>query len=538
MALDPEILKIRKWGDTGDRTDPDDSSLTPALSRSTGWPSSFSASDGNNPRRRVFNQLFRELTGLAADVRDQGVLGWDALVDYDQYAIVQSGGILYSATVATGPATSNETDPEAPGQAIWSTISGEITTPSAPNAPAAAAPRSGELDWSWNCPLDGGNAIDSFDFQWRVAGTLAWSASVVVTVTRATLTGLVNGTAIEAQVRARTSFGVSVFSPVGTATPQGTVPGGGSTLALRATAGDGEVDLTWLEPDNGGLTISGYTVQWREQGQSYSSGRQQTSTDTAETVSLTNGTLYFFRARATNSQGSGTWSNETSATPEAEVVPPAPPADTVPEQVPSAPNGVSCGGGIISWTWDTPDDGGQRITSYDLQWREQGNSWSGNVVTTERGGITINGLLANTTYEARVRATNSIGTQTIWSATGSADTDSDVVELETGLSVNYTNNQFISINGANSWTINEAGSYIITMACDLSSALSNEGVRIKVDPSNEVRGATTRMEYEGVIYGRVDCARLNLLSGIGIVTLRAAGNFEVNSIKLEIRRFL
>ena len=264
-------------------------------------------------------------------MRDQGVLGWDALVDYEQYAIIKSGSALFSASVATGPGTSNVTDPTTVGQTVWTTITGETTTPSAPNAPTATTPRSGELDFSWNCPLDGGQAVINFDFQRRISGTLAWSASVVVTVPRAVLTGLTNGTAIEAQVRARTGFGVSGFSSVGSATPQGTVPGGGSTLALRAAAGDASVSLDWLEPDNGGYTITGYTVQWRTGGQSFSTGRQRTSTDTRETISLTNGTLYFFRARATNSQGNGLWSNEDSATPEAVVVPPTPPADTVPD---------------------------------------------------------------------------------------------------------------------------------------------------------------------------------------------------------------
>ena len=439
MALDAEILKIQKWGETGDRTDPDDASLTPALSRSVGWPASFSNTDGDTPRRAVMNQLFREITGLAADVRDQGVLEWDADVDYLQYAVVQAGGDLYSASVATGPSTSNATDPTASGQTVWNTITGETSNPSAPNAPTATAPRSGELDFSWNCPLDGGRVIMNFDFQWRLTGTSAWSASVVVTVPRAVLTGLTNGTAVEAQVRARTSFGESAFSSVGTATPQGTTPAGGATFALRATAGDAEVDLDWLEPDDGGVAITSYTVQWRSSSQAFSSGRQVSSSGNTQTIdSLTNDTEYFFRVRAVNSQGNSAWSNEASATPEAVVVPTPPPADTVPDQISNAPNGVACGNGGISWAWETPDDGGQQIDSYSLQWREDGDAWSGNVVTTARGGTTITGLDAGTTYEARVRATNSVGTQSTWSATGSATTGNDVLEIETGLSESFS----------------------------------------------------------------------------------------------------
>ena len=130
------------------------------------------------------------------------------------------------------------------------------------------------------------------------------------------LSGLTNGSTYEAEALAITAFGTGPYSSVGNATPQGQVPGGGATLALRATAGDTEVDLSWLVPDNGGLTITGYTYQWRTSGQSFSTGREGTTTGTTATVtSLTNNTEYFFQARATNSQGDGPWSNETSATP-------------------------------------------------------------------------------------------------------------------------------------------------------------------------------------------------------------------------------
>ena len=84
------------------------------------------------------------------------------------------------------------------------------------------------------------------------------------------------------------------------------MPGGGATLALRATAGDGEVELDWLEPDTGGLTITQYIVQWRADGQAFSTGRQATISGalTAYTRdTLTNGTAYFFQVRARNSSG-------------------------------------------------------------------------------------------------------------------------------------------------------------------------------------------------------------------------------------------
>ena len=175
--------------------------------------------------------------------------------------------------MTTGRPIPTRSAPTTAGQTVWEIVSGTIGLPSAPAQPTATAPASGELDWSWNCPLDGGAAITSFNFYWRTAGTLAFSAAISVTTPRYVLTGLTNGTAIEAQVEAVNAQGTSPPSAVGSATPQGTVPGGGATLALRATAGDGEVDLDWLEPDTGGLTITQYIVQWRAAGQAFSTGQ-------------------------------------------------------------------------------------------------------------------------------------------------------------------------------------------------------------------------------------------------------------------------
>ena len=89
MPRDAESLKIQKWADTGDRTDPDASSLTPPLVRVTGWPASFSRVGGNAPRRRVFNQLFRELSGMAVELNEHGgLLEWDTNVSYIHPAFV------------------------------------------------------------------------------------------------------------------------------------------------------------------------------------------------------------------------------------------------------------------------------------------------------------------------------------------------------------------------------------------------------------------------------------------------------------------
>ena len=245
---DTEAKKILTglWADTGDRTDPDDPALTPVLVRTAGWPASFSATDGDTPRRSPTNQRFRELDGAAADGMRWGLRPWDADIDYHQHARVSVDVREFRATVANGPASSNATDPTVVGNTVWAEVAGTLAVPAAPAAPSASTPRSGELDWFWGCPLDNGARVTAFEFQHRNAGTLAWSASQVVTVPRVVQTGLPNGQGVEAQVRATNSQGTGGWSPVGAATPRGTVPGGGSTLALRADPGDGLAVLDWF----------------------------------------------------------------------------------------------------------------------------------------------------------------------------------------------------------------------------------------------------------------------------------------------------
>ena len=329
---------------TATRTDPESTTLTPPLDVEDGWPDSFSADAGNTPRRGVFNEMYYRFSSGLVDVRQYGILPWDTAVDTLAGGIKQVSGVLYRALVDNGPTYANAISPTTAGQTVWETVSGVTSAPSAPSAPDANAPESGELDWFWNCPLDGGAQVTEFDFQWRVSGTQNWSASIVVNTARHVLTGLTNGTAIEARVRARSSHATGPWSATGSSTPSGTVPGGGSTLALRATAGDGEVDLDWLEPDDGGVSITSYTVQWRTSGQSFSTGRQATSTDTEHTVgSRTNGTEYFFRVRAVNGEGNSAWSNEGQRHPRSDGCPPyaGPRRRTGPS--PECPDGCSLG---------------------------------------------------------------------------------------------------------------------------------------------------------------------------------------------------
>src|SRR5690606_9044058 len=103
--------------------------------------------------------------------------------------------------------------------------------------------------------------------------------------------------------------------------PNVSVPG--AIEDLNALAGDEEVVLSWSQPGTNGSAITDYIVEygesagWPGNAQVFSDG---VSDETGAVVTgLTNGTEYTFRVAAVNDEGTGEYSNEDSATPNAPV---------------------------------------------------------------------------------------------------------------------------------------------------------------------------------------------------------------------------
>jgi fibronectin type 3 domain-containing protein len=186
------------------------------------------------------------------------------------------------------------------------------------------------------------------------------------------------------------------------ATPP-TVPG--TPNLDPATAGDAQVSLTWAAPlDNGGALISDYVVYRSElsgaETQLATSGGALNYIDTT----AINGTTYYYTVAAVNSAGTGTQSNEVSATPEA---PPPPPVDP-----PGAPviNSATGGNSQVTLIWTAPvDDGGAPITNYEV--RRSTSSGSEVLVATVGNVLTYTdpGLSNGVTYYFVVAAVNSEG---------------------------------------------------------------------------------------------------------------------------------
>lgn len=103
MALDPEILNIQKWSDSGsNRRDIPPTAAADVLSRDKGWPPAYSqpvASGGKLPNHMDMNQAFREITGYVLDMLLGESMAWDNDIDYSSGAIVYHSGNIWRSLI-------------------------------------------------------------------------------------------------------------------------------------------------------------------------------------------------------------------------------------------------------------------------------------------------------------------------------------------------------------------------------------------------------------------------------------------------------
>lgn len=283
----------------------------------------------------------------------------------------------------------------------------------------------------WNEPGYSGSAITDYDVQYR-ACTATDSDTTVRTCEPAadatwgswrarshsgtgkivTITGLVNGTAYEVQVRARNANGVGPWSTAGKATPV-SVPARPSTPTVEA--GNQSLVVTWVAPADNGLDISGYDVEHcigtcASNSDDWTDVPPHSGTDPRhEITGLVNGTAYKVRVRAINDlggagEGEGPWSSIRTATPRA-----LPDAPTV--------SNLAAGDRRITVTWTLPGDNGTTINGYNVQFRactatprdcSSNPRWGGwstrNHTDLANRELTITNLTNATKYQVRVRA--------------------------------------------------------------------------------------------------------------------------------------
>ena len=228
---------------------------------------------------------------------------------------------------------------------------------------SAAPDGDSAIDVSWDAPLDdGGAAITRYEVQWSPFGTDGSWRGAGNTSDGATLTfkntGMTFGTTRYYRVAARNSQGLGAWSdpPVSATTLSG-VPGQ-PNLTARATDAN-TIELTWTVPADNGDPITGYEIEWSDDGSANSWGSLTTASaggTSYDDGGLDPGTQRHYRIRAVNGEGAGSWSTERNA--------------TTPPAVPGAPTlrAEANGENAINLAWDPPTDtGGADITQYELQ---------------------------------------------------------------------------------------------------------------------------------------------------------------------------
>ena len=188
----------------------------------------------------------------------------------------------------------------------------------------------------------------------------------------------------------------------------------GTPTGLSATAvSSSQINLSWTAPtSNGGAAITGYKIE-RESpvggGWSTLVANTGSASTTYSNTGLLSNTQYNYRVSAINSVGSGSASSAANA--------------TTSSTVPGAPTGLSAtavSSSQINLSWTAPaNNGGAAITGYQIE-RESpvGGGWSTLVADTGSTATTYQntGLAANTQYNYRVSAINSVGSGSASSA--------------------------------------------------------------------------------------------------------------------------
>jgi len=131
-------------------------------------------------------------------------------------------------------------------------------------------------------------------------------ATVATTVT---FVGLTNGTSYTIYLKARNRNGISAASEPVTATPF-TVPN--QPTYLSGVPNDGSIEITFVEPFNGGSPITDYEYSLNS-GSSWSSAGDNSSPIIIS--GLTNGTVYTIQLRARNLAGPSISSSQISVAP-------------------------------------------------------------------------------------------------------------------------------------------------------------------------------------------------------------------------------
>ena len=263
-----------------------------------------------------------------------------------------------------------------------------LTVPSEPEG-LVATPSNGRVLLTWSAPTNnGGAAITNYTIYRGTSSGGETLLAIIADLLSYTDTDCTNGQTYYYRVGSVNSVGEGPLSEEASARPA-TVPMAPSALTATVT-GDGQIELTWLAPADGGAPITNYNIY---RGTTPGGETLLTSIGNVlrfDDAGLDIGTTYYYVVSAINSMGEGPMSIEVSIAP-----------STVPS-VPRELVGVA-GDTVADLSWTAPSYVGLGALTYHL-FRDGSEIWSG--TDTYYGDTSLENGVA---YSYQVSAQNSIG---------------------------------------------------------------------------------------------------------------------------------
>ena len=298
-------------------------------------------------------------------------------------------GLNRLTTAAYPDGTTIQYTYDAAGNILTESVAGgQTTVPGAPTG-VTAVPGNAQATVSFTTPaLYGNSSITGY-----TVTSSPGKKTASGTVAPITVKGLTNGIAYTFTVTATNKIGTGPPSAASSPVTPAAAPG--APAGLKATAGNGQVVVSFTAPASNGSAIKSYTVLWTPGGGADTTGSPLATSHTV--AGLLNGTTYTFTVEAANGVGAG---------------PQSKPVEAMPATVPDAPTGIkaTAGNGQVVVSFTAPaSNGGDPITSYIVtpyNGTTAGRTTSGPATA---GSITVKGLTNGTAYTFTVTAKNKLG---------------------------------------------------------------------------------------------------------------------------------
>ncbi len=267
----------------------------------------------------------------------QVTISWDAVsgaTSYNIYWAIESGvskdtydgnieditSTSYTHTVLTSGTTyyyvitaENSYGESDDSSEVSATPNAAGTAPSAPTSVIATA-GDGQITISW----DSVSGATSYDIYWATYSGVSkadYEGIISNATSPYTHTGLTNGTTYYYVVTAENSYGESDDSSEVSATPSGTGTAPSAPTSVIATAGDGQVTISWHNVSEA-ASYSIYWSTWSGVSKNDYEGKIEDIISTSYLqTGLTNDTTYYYTVTAKNDYGESDESSEVDATP-------------------------------------------------------------------------------------------------------------------------------------------------------------------------------------------------------------------------------